>query len=142
MCLARFKQINPVGNKGIREKVGYTRQRLEAKMPDEILMEEIDVEVFTHLMELAALELKPEEAEYLRRELNNQLRSIKELQAIPLDKDTLVATHGVPYSPDISPPVREDEWVPEPKPEAILGQAPQVDDGYIIVPEIQHTELE
>ncbi len=42
----------------------------------------IDADVFSHLVGLAALELDQEESEYLRRELNNQLAAIRELQAI------------------------------------------------------------
>jgi aspartyl/glutamyl-tRNA(Asn/Gln) amidotransferase C subunit len=104
--------------------------------------EEIDAELFKHLVDLAALELNPDESEYLRRELNNQLKAIHELEAIPLDAETAITSHGVPYTPQISPPMRGDEWVPDPHPNAILAQAPQVEDGYVIVPEIPHTELE
>jgi aspartyl/glutamyl-tRNA(Asn/Gln) amidotransferase C subunit len=93
-------------------------------------------------VELAALELEPGEAEYLRRELNNQLKAIHELEAIPLDEDTPAATHGVPYTADIRPPARTDEWLPYPHPQDILEQTPDTDDGYIVVPEIPHTELE
>ncbi len=106
-------------------------------MPDEITRE-----VFDHLVLLAALELSPEEAEYLRGELNNQLKAIHELEAIPLDPGTPIASHGVPYTPEITPPIRADEWTPYPSPQDILAQAPEADEGYIIVPEIPHTELE
>jgi aspartyl-tRNA(Asn)/glutamyl-tRNA(Gln) amidotransferase subunit C len=111
-------------------------------MPEGAQREEITPEVFDHLVELAALELQPAEAEYLRRQLNNQLTAIHELEAIPLDQDTPVATHGVPYTADIRPPARADEWLPYLHPEDILEQAPETDDGYIVVPEIPHTELE
>jgi aspartyl-tRNA(Asn)/glutamyl-tRNA(Gln) amidotransferase subunit C len=106
-------------------------------MPDEITRE-----MFDHLVLLAALELSPEESEYLRSELINQLKAINELEAIPLDPSTPIASHGVPYTPDITPPVRQDTWAPYPAPQDILAQAPQVDEEYIIVPEIPHTELE
>ncbi len=106
-------------------------------MPDEITPE-----IFDHLVFLAALELAPAEAEYLRRELNSQLKAIHELEAIPLDPATPIASHGVPYPPAITPPLRPDAWAPFPDPQEILAQAPEIDDGYIIVPEIPHTELE
>jgi len=48
----------------------------------------------------------------------------------------------VPYPPANRPPLREDEWEPCENPEEILAQAPQVEDGYIIVPDIPHTELD
>lgn len=102
----------------------------------------ITPEVFSHLVDLAALELDAEQAEYLRRQLNNQLKAIHELEAIPLDENISATSHGVPYTADISPALRPDEWQPYPNPAGILAQAPQVDDGYIIVPEIPHTTLE
>ncbi len=101
----------------------------------------IDPETFDHLVELAALELDTEEAEYLRRELNNQLTAIHELAAIPLEARTTATSHGVPYTAEIRPSVREDGWVACPNPEDILAQAPETEDGYIVVPDIPHTDL-
>jgi aspartyl/glutamyl-tRNA(Asn/Gln) amidotransferase C subunit len=106
------------------------------------MTEEITVEIFNHLVQLAALELSPVDGEYLREQLNKQLKAIHELEAIPLDPKTPVASHGVPYSPEITPSARGDEWRPYPAPVDILAQAPETDEGYIIVPEIPHTELE
>lgn len=111
-------------------------------MPEETLSDHISPEIFLHLVELAALELSPAEAEYLRRELNNQLKAIHELEAIPLDENTPITSHGVPYTPQITPPMRSDEWQPHRNPQEILDQAPESEDGYIIVPEIPHTELD
>jgi aspartyl/glutamyl-tRNA(Asn/Gln) amidotransferase C subunit len=105
------------------------------------MIEPITPELFTHLVQLAALELNPEEAEYLRRELNNQLKAIHDLEAIPLAKDTPVTSHGVPYTPEITPPMRGDEWKPDPAGADILPQAPQSEGGYIIVPDIPHIDL-
>lgn len=106
------------------------------------MADSITPEIFDHLVLLAALELSLEEAEYLRRQLNNQLKAIHELERIPVAKETPLTSHGVPYTPKITPPVRDDEWHPFPQPEEILSQAPETEDGYIIVPEIPHTELE
>lgn len=107
------------------------------------MTEQIAVEIFEHLVALAALELGQEEAEYLRQQLNNQLKAIHELEAIPLEADTPVTSHGVPYTPETIPPIREDELAAEPATlaEAILAQAPETDERYIVVPEIPHTEL-
>jgi aspartyl-tRNA(Asn)/glutamyl-tRNA(Gln) amidotransferase subunit C len=105
------------------------------------MTDHITPEIFNHIVELAALELDPEEAEYLRQELNNQLRAVHELEQIPLDENTPLASHGVTYTPETSPELRPDEWQPWPSPEEILAQAPDVDDGYIVVPDIPHTEL-
>ncbi len=105
------------------------------------MTDQITSELFQHLVLLGAMELEPGEAEYIRRQLNNQLKAINELAAIPLDDSTLPASHGVPFTPEITPPLRADEWRPEPDPQKILAQAPQLEDGYIIVPEIPHTDL-
>lgn len=102
----------------------------------------ITQEMFAHLVNLAALRLDAEEAEYLRQQLNNQLNAIHELEAIPIEEDTPLTSHGVPYTTATSPAPRADAWAPCPNPEDILGQAPQADGGYIIVPDIPHTNLE
>jgi aspartyl-tRNA(Asn)/glutamyl-tRNA(Gln) amidotransferase subunit C len=102
----------------------------------------ITPEIFNHLVQLAALELGAEEAEYIRRQLNNQLKAIHELEAIPLDSAVAITSHGVPYTSVTSPAPRPDEWIPYPDVEAILAQAPEVEDRYIVVPDIPHTTLE
>lgn len=104
--------------------------------------DEITVEIFNHLVQLAALELAPAEAEYIRQQLNAQLKAIHELEAIPLDGSASVTSHGVPFTPAISQPPRADEWLPFDDRAALLAQAPELDGGYIIVPEIPHTDLE
>ena len=111
-------------------------------MPPETKADAITPQLFEHLVNLAALELSPEEAEYLRRELNNQIKAIRELEAIPLEENTPITSHGVPYTPEITPAIRPDEWQPHPHPEKILAQAPETEDGYVVVPDIPHIELE
>jgi aspartyl/glutamyl-tRNA(Asn/Gln) amidotransferase C subunit len=105
------------------------------------MTDSIDPETFAHLVDLAALELDADEAEYLRRELNNQLQAIRELEAIPLESRTPLTYLGVPYTPGISPSLRPDEWEPCPNPDDILAQAPDVAERYIVVPEIPHEEI-
>jgi aspartyl-tRNA(Asn)/glutamyl-tRNA(Gln) amidotransferase subunit C len=102
----------------------------------------ISPEIFHHLVGLAALELDSGESEYLRRELNHQLRAIRELEAIELDPATPIASHGVPYTPDISQPPREDQAQPSGLADDILAQAPETEGRFIVVPDIPHTELE
>ena len=102
----------------------------------------ITPEVFHHLVQLAALELTPEEGEYIRRQLNNQLKAIHELEAIPLDASITITSHGVPYTAQTSQPPRPDEWIPYPDVDELLAQAPQIEDRYIVVPDIPHTTLE
>lgn len=106
------------------------------------MSDSISPEVFNHLVQLAALELDPAEAKYLRRQLNNQIKVIDQLAAILLDEALPVTTHGVRYIAEITPSIRPDEWIACSNPDEILGQAPQTEDRYIVVPEIPHTELD
>jgi aspartyl-tRNA(Asn)/glutamyl-tRNA(Gln) amidotransferase subunit C len=105
------------------------------------MSEAITREVFDHLVDLAALQLSEDQAEYLRKQLNNQLKAINELAAIPIGADVPINLHGVPFEEDASAKPREDAWKKYPDAEAILEQAPRVEDGYIVVPDIPHTEL-
>jgi len=102
----------------------------------------ISPEIFDHLVKLAALELGEAEAEYLRCELNKQLSAIRELEAIQLDPELPLAAHGVPYDAQNSPVLRADEWQACPHVKEITAQAPQFEDGYLVVPDIPHTTLE
>ncbi|MFA9490897.1 MAG: aspartyl/glutamyl-tRNA amidotransferase subunit C [Anaerolineales bacterium] len=99
-------------------------------------------EIFDHLVALAALELPADEAEYLRAELNDQLKAIRELESIEVSDDTPITSHGVPYSEDIRPGLREDRIEVCPEADDIVGGAPEVHDRYIVVPEIPFEELE
>lgn len=104
--------------------------------------ERISREDFQRLVELASLELPEEEAEYLRKELNNQMISIEVLESIPIDADTGTAAHGLPYTDFNSPQPREDTASQDPHRQAILAQAPELEEGYIVVPDISHEELD
>jgi len=106
------------------------------------MSEEITPEIFNHLVTLAALELDEKQAAYLRRELNQQLKAIHELEAIPLADDIHITTHGITYNLATSPKLRDDIWSPHLNPDEILAQAPQVDENYIIVPDIPHEKLD
>jgi aspartyl-tRNA(Asn)/glutamyl-tRNA(Gln) amidotransferase subunit C len=105
------------------------------------MSDQITPEIFEHLVDLAALELDKEQAEYLRQQLNNQLKSIHELEAIPLDENIPASLHGVPFEAGQSSSPREDVWKPSPDVKDILTQAPEIEDGYIVVPDIPHTTL-
>jgi aspartyl-tRNA(Asn)/glutamyl-tRNA(Gln) amidotransferase subunit C len=102
----------------------------------------ISSEVFDHLVSLAQFELSPEEAEYLRRELNGQMEAIRQLGAIELDHDIPIASHGVSYDDEIRHPIREDEIEASTLADAIVAGAPETEDRYIVVPDIPHEELE
>lgn len=105
------------------------------------MTENITPEIFQKLVKLAALEVSQEEGEYLRQELNNQMVSIEVLESIPIDAETEPADHGVPYQEFNSPLPREDHARQDPHREDILGQAPELEDGYIVVPDISQEEL-
>jgi aspartyl-tRNA(Asn)/glutamyl-tRNA(Gln) amidotransferase subunit C len=104
--------------------------------------ERISREDFQRLAELASLELPEEEAEYLRKELNNQMISIEVLESIPIDAETSTAAHGLPYTDLNSAAPREDVTRQDPHRQEILDQAPELEDGFIVVPDISHQELE
>ncbi|MCD6355932.1 MAG: hypothetical protein J7L66_01495 [Anaerolineaceae bacterium] len=106
------------------------------------IKQEISREIFDHLVELAALELGKNESEYLLSELNNQLSVIQELKAIDVNADIPLASHGVSYNEENSPPLRDDLWTVCEDADAIIGQAPEVKERFIIVPDIPHTTLE
>lgn len=106
------------------------------------MSDSITPELFSHLVDLAALELSEEEADYLRAELNKQLKAIDELAAIPVDESTPIISHGVPYAEAIRPHLRADDWEPSKVAADILAQAPETDEDYIVVPDIPHEELE
>ena len=103
--------------------------------------ESITPEIFRHLVDLAALELEDSEADYLRGQLNGQLKAIAELESIELDPQTPVTSHGVPYPESIRPPLRDDDIRSAREADAILAQAPSTEDRYIVVPDIPHTDL-
>lgn len=102
----------------------------------------ITQEIFDHLVQLAAFELSEEEGEYLRKELNAQLSAVSELEAINIEPEAPITSHGVPYPPKITPALREDQIKDCPEAEDILAGAPSTDERYIIVPDIPHEELE
>ncbi len=105
------------------------------------MTEKITKEIFDHLVDLAALELDDDEAKYLRNALNNQLQAIYELEAIVVDEEIDVTSHGVPYTESIRPELREDVIDHCKEADEILAQAPEVQDRYIVVPDIPLEEL-
>ena len=106
-------------------------------MPDEI-----SPDLFSRLAALAALELDPRESEYLRGQLNGQLKAIAELERIAVPDDVQPAAHGVPFPSAIRSPLRADAaQVDMALAAAIVRQAPESEEGYFVVPDIQHTQL-
>lgn len=106
------------------------------------MKERISRETFAHLVRLAELKLDPREAEYLYNELNNQVSSIEQLEAIPLDEEIPASLHGVEFPAGVSQPLREDVWQPYEDTRSILDQVPDLMEDQIIVPETPHKTLE
>ena len=105
-------------------------------------IEAITPEIFEHLVLLAAFELESKEADYLRAELNAQMSAIQELEAIEVEGDVEITSHGVPYAPAITPALRDDDVLDCPEADDIVAGSPHNEDRYIIVPDIPHEELE
>jgi aspartyl/glutamyl-tRNA(Asn/Gln) amidotransferase C subunit len=105
------------------------------------MADQITREIFEHLVELAAFELDPDEAEYLLHELNGQMDAIRELEAIEIGEDVPITSHGIPYSPLISSVLREDVNLPCSEAEDILEGAPEIENRYIVVPDIPHEQI-
>ncbi len=103
---------------------------------------EISPETFAHLVDLAAFEFEPDQAEYLRRQLNNQLKAIGELEAIRVGAEVPVSLHGVDYPQGSRPAIRPDEVTSFEEKERLTGEVPQFEDGYVVVPDIPHKDLE
>ena len=102
---------------------------------------EISDDIFYHLVDLAAFHLDDDEAEYLHRELNEQLKSIHELDVIEIEDNVPITSHGVPYSDAMRLPLRQDHIESSTMADDILGQAPQADERSIVVPDIPHEEI-
>lgn len=98
-------------------------------------------DMFFELVQTAAIDLQPDEAEALRNELNRQMVIIRQLESIPLDENIFPVIHGNPYPSEIRCGLRADEWIPFDQPESIVFQAPLSRDGYIISPDVPHQRI-
>ncbi|HOT53026.1 MAG TPA: aspartyl/glutamyl-tRNA amidotransferase subunit C [Anaerolineaceae bacterium] len=98
----------------------------------------ITPELFAKLVTLAALELTPEESEYLRTELNHQLAAVQELSEIQLAEGVQPSLHGLECQGSAP---RPDAWIPFPNSAEILKQAPDSEGGYFRVPDFSRGEV-
>ena len=110
--------------------------------PNNHALDEISEAIFRHLVDLAAIHLEEDEGEYLRRELNGQLKAIRELEAIEIEDDVSITSHGVPYTQEMRLPLRQDRIEECAAADEILQQAPDVDERSIVVPDIPHEDLD
>lgn len=91
----------------------------------------ISREEVEHVARLARLELTPDEVERFRGQLSAVLERAQRIQALELD-DVAPTAHPV----DIANVWRADAVVPFEDVEAILANAPQLEDGRFRVPQI------
>ncbi len=106
------------------------------------MTDEISPETFAHLVDLAAFEFEADQAEYLRQQLNNQLKAISELEAIAVDDSVPASLHGVEFPIAARPATRPDEAKGFSERERLVEQVPDFEDGYVIVPDIPHKDLD
>ncbi len=97
--------------------------------------------VFNRLVQTAALNLKPDEAAQLLVDLNDQLKIIRQLEAIPLPQGLEAVIHGNPYPQEIRCELREDEWIPFENTAEIIAQAPLLRDDHIVSPDVPHQRI-
>ena len=105
------------------------------------MQEMIDKEIFNELVRTGRIGMDPEEAESLRFEMNRQMDVIRQLEAIPLDKEVQPVIHGNPYPKAIRCELREDIVKPFANSNAIIDEAPLSRDGYIISPDVAHQKI-
>ena len=110
-------------------------------MEKDIKEQLIDDTLFQNLLQTAALKLSAEEAVLLRGELNNQVKIIQHLDSIPLPEEIKPVIHGNPYPPEIRCELREDIYIPFEKASEITAQAPLIQNGYIVSPDVPHRRI-
>lgn len=101
----------------------------------------IDDNLFQNLLQTAALNLSTEEAALLRAELNEQVKIIRQLDSIPLPEEIDPVIHGNSNPPEFRCRLREDICVPYDNSSEITAQVPQVQDGYIVSPDVPHRRI-
>lgn len=101
----------------------------------------IDDTLFQNLLQTAALKLSAEEAAILKKELNEQVKIIRQLDSIPLPEEIEPVIHGNPYPPEIRCELREDIYIPFENASEITAQTPLIQDGYIVSPDVPHRRI-
>ena len=110
---------------------------MKKQMPEDL----IEKSLFAELVQTAAIDLLPNEAETLCEELNGQMEIIRQLDAIPLDDMLPPVVHGNPYPLHVRCDLRQDEWIPFDNAAGILAQAPISKDGCFVSPDVPHQRI-
>jgi len=91
-------------------------------------------EAIRHLAWLARLELRPDEASRLQRDLDGILEYVRVLEGVAAEGVAAEATSGP------ATPLREDEVTPGVSPEAALANAPErVGEFFAVPPVVERT---
>ena len=101
----------------------------------------IDDTLFQNLLQTAALKRSAEEAAILKKELNEQVKIIRQLDSISLSEEIEPVIHGNPYPTQIRCKLRDDISIPFEKAAEITAQTPVVEDGYIVSPDVPHRRI-
>lgn len=104
--------------------------------------------ILDKLIELAQFALAPERKKYLQQALNAQREALAKIEeAIKLMEaegvpESAIMTHGIVFSPEIEPPLRDDVILDSGIQKMILNNAPQHDGECFLVPPPKHEQLE
>jgi aspartyl/glutamyl-tRNA(Asn/Gln) amidotransferase C subunit len=101
----------------------------------------ISKEMLNEFIQVAEIKLTDEEKASILATMNDQLKVIHELAAIPVEPGMPPVIHGNPFPVEIQAPLREDVWIPFDHPEEIVNLAPRHRDGYIVSPDVPHQTL-
>ncbi len=91
----------------------------------------VDAQTVRRIARLARIAVAEDEVEHLQGELNAMLAFVEQLSEVNVD--------GVEPMTSVTPmamKMRADEVTDGGKAEAVLGNAPQSDDGYYMVPKV------
>ncbi len=95
----------------------------------------IDDRIVDHVARLGRLELSPEERELFRAQLGSILEHFRRLDALDLT-DVPATSHVLP----VANVLRDDVAQPSLAREDALGNAPEAEDGYVVVPPVIEAE--
>jgi aspartyl-tRNA(Asn)/glutamyl-tRNA(Gln) amidotransferase subunit C len=91
----------------------------------------VDADTVRRIARLARIAVKEEEVEHLKGELNAMLAFVEQLSEVNVD--------GVEPMTSVTPmamKMRTDEVTDGDNPAAVLGNAPQSEDGFYLVPKV------
>ncbi len=91
----------------------------------------VDASTVRRIAHLARIAVKEEEVEHLKGELNAMLAFVEQLSEVNVE-----GVEPMTSVTPMAPRMREDAVTDGGKPEAVLANAPQSDDGFYLVPKV------